>query len=127
MDHVIGLKCTLCGTLYAAAAISYTCPKDDGTLDVIYDYDRVAAAWTSDAHKDSASGVWRYKTLLPIDYEATVPPLVVGNTPLYRSEAIAQAVGVREVWIKDDGRNPTGSLKDRASTLVVARAMGEGR
>jgi threonine synthase len=113
--------------MYAVGEVAYVCPKDEGTLDVIYDYERVAAEWAADTRKDAAPGVWRYKTLLPIDYDAPVPPLVVGNTPLYRSEAIAHAAGVRQVWIKDDGRNPTGSLKDRASTLVVARAMMEGR
>lgn len=127
MDHVTGLRCTVCGTVYAHTEAIYICPKCDGTLDIEYDYERVAASWASDSRKDTALGVWRYKTLLPIAYDAPVPPLVVGSTPLYKSDAIAQSLGLREVWIKDDGRNPTGSLKDRASTLVVARAMNEGR
>jgi threonine synthase len=127
MNHVTALRCTVCATAYSPAEAIYTCPKCDGTLDIEYDYDRVAASWNADALRDVAPGVWRYKTMLPIAFDAPVPPLIVGSTPLYKSESIAQSLGLREVWIKDDGRNPTGSLKDRASTLVVARAMHEGR
>jgi len=129
MDHVIALRCTLCGKEFSTVEAEYTCVVcgDHGNLDVIYDYDRIAAAWAADLNKDVAPGMWRYKTLLPVEYNSKVPPLVVGNTPLYPNSSIAQSLGLREVWLKDDGCNPTGSLKDRASALVVARAMLEGR
>ncbi|NLH07286.1 MAG: threonine synthase, partial [Chloroflexi bacterium] len=55
------------------------------------------------------------------------PPLLVGDTPLYRADNVAKEIGVGKVWIKDDGRNPTASLKDRASALLVAKARAEGR
>jgi threonine synthase len=129
LEHVRALKCTLCGTEYAQSDVTYTCPAcgSDGNLDVLYDYSRISTNWEADQQKDTAQGIWRYKTLMPIAYDAKVPPLVVGGTPLYREIDIAASLGLREVWIKDDGRNPTGSLKDRASALVVARAMAEGR
>lgn len=129
MDRIKALQCTICGETYSPSAVTYTCPKcgDDGNLDVLYDYNRVAAAWEADAARDTAPGIWRYKTLLPIAYDAPVPPLVVGNTPLYHAAHLAKEIGVRDLWLKDDGRNPTGSLKDRASALVVARAQAEGR
>ncbi|HEY65865.1 MAG TPA: threonine synthase, partial [Caldilineae bacterium] len=65
---------------------------------------------------------WRYRALLPLPENARTPPLQVGWTPLYAAPRLARAVGVRSLWIKDDGRNPTGSLKDRASALVLAVA-----
>jgi threonine synthase len=127
MDHVTGLKCTLCGEVYAPGEVEYVCPRhgDDGNLDVLYDYDRIARR-VRDEGLGGESGIWRYKALMPIDFDAPVPPLVVGNTPLYRSDEIAKRIGVREVWLKDDGRNPTASLKDRASALIVAKARAEG-
>jgi threonine synthase len=128
MEHVTGLKCTICGEVYAPGEVEYVCPRhgDDGNLDVLYDYDRVARQVQTSGLPD-IEGVWRYKALMPVDYAAPVPPLLVGSTPLYRTDKVAQEVGTREVWIKDDGRNPTASLKDRASALIVARAMSEGR
>ncbi len=128
MDHVTGLKCTLCGEIYAPDEVEYVCPRhgDDGNLDVLYDYDRIARR-VRDGGLGAEPGIWRYKALMPIDFDAPVPPLVVGNTPLYRSDEIAKRIGVREVWLKDDGRNPTASLKDRASALIVSKARAEGR
>ncbi len=127
MDHITALQCTICGQTYPPDQVEYVCPDhgDDGNLDVQYDYNRIA-------HRVRASGltghgIWRYKALMPIDYEAPVPPLLVGATPLYQSERVAAQLGIREVWFKDDGRNPTASLKDRASALIVARAQSEGR
>jgi threonine synthase len=128
MDHMVGLKCSICGRLYQPGEVEYVCPEhgNDGNLDVVYDYERVNARW-QDFETSSQTGIWRYKALLPIELNAAVPPLLVGNTPLYRTDNVARQVGVAEVWVKDDGRNPTASLKDRASALVVARALAEGR
>ncbi len=128
MDHVTGLKCTICGKEYAPGEVEYVCPDhgDDGNLDVLYDYDRIADR-VSDVGLADVTGIWRYKALMPIAIDAPVPPLVVGATPLYRVDNIARQIGAGQVWIKDDGRNPTASLKDRASALIVARAGVEGR
>lgn len=128
MEHVNGLKCTICGAVYAPGEVDYVCPLhgDDGNLDVQYDYERIADRLQQDGLLDTP-GVWRYKALMPIDYDAPVPPLLVGNTPLYESAELARQVGVGRVWVKDDGRNPTASLKDRASALIVAKARVEGR
>lgn len=128
MKHVTGLKCTICDATYAPGEVDYVCPEhgSDGNLDVQYDYEAIADRLQEDGLLD-APGVWRYKALLPIAYGAPVPPLLVGDTPLYRADNLAREIGVGELWIKDDGRNPTGSLKDRASTLLVAKAQAEGR
>jgi threonine synthase len=70
--------------------------------------------------------MWRYRDLLPISPVAAVPSLRVGDTPLYHTPRLAADLGISEAWLKDDGLNPTGSLKDRASALVVARAVEMG-
>jgi threonine synthase len=127
-NHITGLQCTLCGQVYAPTEVEYVCPKhgSDGNLDVLYDYERIAASVQHEGLAAS-SGMWRYKALLPIDASAAAPPLMVGDTPLYQADAVARETGLEQVWVKDDGRNPTASLKDRASALVVARAQAEQR
>ena len=129
MAEVKELRCVVGGCSYHVDEVTYTCPihGDIATLDILYDYDDLRSR--IDRDKLSASCVtnsWRYKPLLPIDTESRVPPLNVGWTPLYDATRVADLLGVRQVWIKDDGANPTGSLKDRASTLVLARALEKG-
>jgi threonine synthase len=128
MDHVIGLQCVLCGEMYQADQVEYICPKhgQDGNLDVVYDYDQIKRQVKKQGLAD-VIGMWRYRALLPIDPQAAPPPLIVGGTPLYAAPDVAGKLSLREVWFKDDGRNPTASLKDRASSLIVAKARSEGR
>lgn len=128
MEHVTGLKCTICGKTYAPGEVEYVCPDhgNDGNLDVQYNYELIADRLQEDGLLD-VRGIWRYKALLPIAYNAPTPPLLVGDTPLYRADNVAREIGVGKVWVKDDGRNPTASLKDRASALLVAKARAEGR
>lgn len=126
MKFVTGLKCTLCGQVYSPDQVDYVCPDDAANLDVQYDYDAIAADVHENGLRD-VKGMWRYKILLPIDYEAEEPPLLVGDTPFYRSPGVAEKLGVKAAYFKDDGRNPTASLKDRASSLIVAKAKNEGK
>jgi threonine synthase len=128
VEHIAGLRCTLCGRVYKPDEVTYVCPKhgDEGNLDVLYDYDAIARRVKAEGLPGRLD-MWRYRPLMPIAPEAPVPPLLVGGTPLYRKDAIANELGIAEVWIKDDGRNPTASLKDRASALLVARAQAEGQ
>jgi threonine synthase len=133
VNNIIGFKCTICGAEYAPGQVEYVCPKhgDEGNLDTLYDYKAVArqinpttlANWQT----SSALNLFRYKPLLPIDSESQGLPLQIGWTPLYRAPRLEAKLGLREVWIKDDGRNPTASFKDRASSVVVARAIDEKR
>ncbi len=126
---VAELRCVVCGRRFAPGDVTYTCPDcgQVGTLDVIYDLDALQAAVTREAIERSLQpSLWRYKPLLPIAQEAVEPPLAVGWTPLYETPRLAEALGLAKAWVKDDGRNPTGSLKDRASALIVARALDEG-
>ncbi|MCC7206056.1 MAG: threonine synthase [Anaerolineae bacterium] len=126
------LECPVCGALYDPAEVTYTCPVCGpvGTLDMVYDLVRIDADF-SPLSIAAQSGplnatMWRYRPLLPVVDEAFIPPLPVGMTPLIPAPRLAQALGLRALWLKDDSRNPTASLKDRASAMVTARAAELG-
>ena len=129
MDHVKALKCTICGAEYSPDEVEYVCPKhgDDGTLDVLYDYDLIASRFSKDdlaASKDFT--IWRYKPLLPVEPDSPVPPLRVGWTPLYPAPRLAEKLGLKHLWVKDDTGEPTASFKDRASAVAVVKAQEKG-
>jgi threonine synthase len=126
---VIGLDCVVCDATYPADFAGYVCPHhgDEGILDVQYDYDQIGATFTKEALAENHNHtMWRYGPLLPIASDARVPPLTVGATPMYPAPRLASAAGVGRVLVKDEGRQPTASLKDRASAMAVAKAMEIG-
>ncbi len=125
MAQPVELKCVLCGASYAPGEVEYTCPVCglDGTLDVLYDYEEAARTMTKESLAGRERSLWRYEEILPVVDKGSIPHLAVGWTPLYECPAVAEEYGVREFRVKDDGRNPTGSLKDRASAVGVARAI----
>jgi len=123
-------KCTLCDAEYDSNAVRYVCPKhgDDGILDTIPDYAKIAKETNPRKISDSRDfSIWRYAPLLPLDDAGkSAPPLHVGWTPLYRSTTLGAQLGLSSLYFKDDGRNPTASFKDRASAVVVAKARELG-
>src|SRR3972149_5908816 len=131
MSNFLGYQCSLCGQKYGPNEVEYICPKhgDMGNLDVMLDYAAIKRAASPDSISASRDfSVWRYLPLLPVsDPGATGTPLrAAGWTPLYRADRLAADLGLRNVFVKDDGRNPTASFKDRASAIVVTagREMG---
>jgi threonine synthase len=135
MDHVLGLKCTLCGATYASDEVEYVCPRhgSEGILDVIYDYRRVAARLRPDTLAASQErSIWRYLPLLPVDealarrLAAETTLATVGWTPLLPAPRLAKGLGLRHLWVKDDSRQPTASFKDRASAIAVVKARDRG-
>ncbi len=129
MNHLIGYKCSICGQEYGLNEVEYVCPKhgDDGVLDAVYDYAAINAQLSPAkmaAQQSSAElNLFRYRALLPVDSSVPNLPLHVGWTPLYRAPRLEKLLGVREIWIKDDGRMPTASFKDRASSITVMKAV----
>src|SRR5512143_2469053 len=124
MDHVKSLKCLICGKEYAPNEIDYVCPDhgDEGIVDVQYDYDLVGRRLSpSVLEQNPDRTIWRYRPLLPIEPESPVPPLTVGGTPLYKTDRLAAALKLKHLWVKDDGRLPTASFKDRASAIAVVK------
>jgi threonine synthase len=124
------LRCVLCGASPEAEARTYTCPRCglDGTLDVCYDMSALRGRVTGETFEATGrQDLWRYASLLPVTTRASIPPLQVGWTPLYASAKLAETYGVAEVHVKDEGRNPTASLKDRASAVALAKALDFGQ
>lgn len=124
------LTCVLCGGVYPEGADQYSCPKcgELGTLRVSYDYDRIGAS----ANRDGLATTpfrdhWRYLPLLPLSAEQVEFPLAVGATPLYPVPGLRRALGLESLWIKDDTGNPSASLKDRASSVVLLKGQELGR
>ena len=129
MNHILNLKCLICGQTYRPDEVDYVCPNygDEGILDVQYDYDLIGRHFSrGDLFHSTDYTIWRYKPLLPVELDAAVPPLTVGWTPLYRARRLADELGLKHLWIKDDGRLPTASFKDRASAMAVVKAQEKG-
>ena len=129
MDHVTSLKCLICGAEYRPDEIEYVCPLhgDDGIVDVQYDYELIGRRISPAALAESADyTIWRYKPLLPVEPDSPVPPLTVGWTPLYRTDRLGAGLGLKHVWVKDEGRQPSASFKDRASVVAVVKAQERG-
>lgn len=131
MSNVEGYKCTMCHREYdTSTAERFTCPVcgGQGILDVMYDYKKVKKA-LSHHHlaKNMDPSIWRYSALLPVETTYLEKTLQVGGTPLYASNQLASVLGIKSLYIKDDGLNPTGSLKDRASAIAVIKALELGK
>jgi threonine synthase len=127
------LHCLRCGRVYPATDDRYVCTcrpnvgSDLGTLEVQYDFTTETATQSFDgARLDFSQGIARYAPLLPITGAAALTPLTVGGTPLLGAPRLAAQLTLRNLFIKDDGRNPSGSLKDRASAIAVSRARAAG-
>ena len=148
-----GLECLRCGQFFLPESVDYVCRcrpnrgSDLGHLDVVYDYEAVAsmrngrevdverASLDRTDSRKSTDAPWsdtttrsieRWWPLLPVRPDS-LPPLPVGDTPLLRANRLAGAIGLKNLFIKDDARNPSGSFKDRASAIAVARARETGR
>jgi threonine synthase len=127
MNNVTGFTCLECARSFKVSEIEYVCPECGGNLDVLYDYERISRQLTASAlAADRNYTIWRYRPLLPIAESSPVPPLTVGWTPIYDCPHLAGEYGVKQLFVKDDGRNPTASFKDRPSALAVVKAREAG-
>ena len=128
-NFVRGLKCVFCGTVHGVRA-GFTCPRCGigGILDVQYDYLAIGRRLSRRTlSRRGEQSHWRYRELLPVGADSDVPALSVGWTPLTIAPALARHLGLATLYLKDDGRNATGSLKDRASSIGVVKAREKRR
>lgn len=126
MAEVKYLKCVKCGREYSPIDVMYCCPTcgTQGTLDVIYDYENLRSKITRDTLKENTEySLWRYIDILPVDKRPDCLKLQVGWTPLYKAQRLEEELNLEFLYIKDDGRNPTASFKDRASAIGVSKAI----
>jgi len=126
MTKFTGYRCSLCGTEYLPGQVTYTCPKDGGNLDIELDYDSIKKKYQpEDITSRRDFSLWRYEPLLPVSTpkgEAT-PLHLAGWTPVFQLPRLAEKLGLKHLWLKDESRNPSASFKDRASAILVARAQ----
>jgi threonine synthase len=124
MTYVTGLSCRECGRGYPAEAL-HVCDFCFGPLEVAYDLDAVCGSISRERVEAGPRTIWRWADLLP-----STPPgeidLGAGGTPLVRADRLAAELGLGELWIKDDTRNPTGSFKDRVVAVALAKARELG-
>ncbi len=127
LEHVLHLACLVCGRDYPATGPRYVCDDHgaEGILDVRYDYDRIGLTRES-LVADPDPTMWRFRAVMPVAADAVVPPLTVGGTPTYDAPRLAADLGLARTWVKDEGRQPTASLKDRASAMAVVKGREFG-
>jgi threonine synthase len=121
---VEGLRCRECGRAYPAEAL-HVCEFCFGPLEVAYDYDAIAGAVSRDTIAAGPPTIWRYAPLLPAKAEGAVD-LGAGWTPLVRADRLAAELGLGELWLKNDTMNPTGSFKDRVTSVALTKARELG-
>ena len=120
---MIKYRCTLCGKEFKRDEVKYLCPDCSkeykpgiplkGVLEVVFDYDYIKKKF------DKSNPDWNLFSAVEPKY---FPKYPVGNTPFFKVENYGRELGFENLWLKNDGLNPSGSLKDRASFLVVAEA-----
>lgn len=129
LENVKHLECIHCHKTYDVKPGLHTCPECGpalGIMEVIYDYDFIKAHTSKEDFANNKDySIWRYEPFMPIEKNGPKPKLRVGWSPLYKADALGKEIGLNNLYVKDDGINPTASLKDRASCVAVAKAMEE--
>ena len=129
MSFARSAVCVKCGAEFEATPTVTTCKKCGGILDIKYDYEGIKKALTPAKLKERREQtMWRYMEFLPVnpDVVGRINKLKVGCSPLYKVDRLAEKLGLGSLWVKDDGINPTASLKDRASAMAVVKATEAG-
>jgi threonine synthase len=122
--RIRGLQCRECGQLYPAEA-RYTCEMCFGPLEVSYDYNLIRREISHHSIESGPRTLWRYRALLPIEGDHVVDTHA-GFTPLVRADNLGRAIGLRNLWLKNDTVNPTYSFKDRPVSIASTRALELG-
>lgn len=124
MKNLLGTRCLICGDERRFGLDATICPKCQGNLELVYDLEQTARLLNRERLEGKGPwDMWRYAPILPLDPGLEPPPLTVGWTPLLPAYWMGRQLGVGRLFIKDEGRNPSGSLKDRASALVLMGAL----
>lgn len=120
------LKCLKCKREYQPTEKIYVCKECGGKLDIQYDYDKIAERITKEDLEGRPAGVWKYQEFLPIADTENMITLDEGGTPLLEAKNLAQELGIRQLWLKDETRNPTSSFKDRPMSVGISKAVEFG-
>ena len=119
-------ECINCGSKYAVDEIVYFCKKCGDLLEIKYDYDVLTRALEKSEWEKAPLSVWRYKDFMPINDFSKIVSLNEGGTGLHPCPRLGKQLGVRRLYVKNEGENPTGSFKDRGMTVGVTKAVELG-
>lgn len=126
MSYLRHLECTACGATYSADELHTVCAKCGKVLYPRYDLDRAKSGVSREMIAGRAPTMWRYRELMPVDDPGNIVTLGEGMTPLLPLPQIASRLGLRQVFVKDEGMNPTGSFKARGLSAAVSKAKELG-
>jgi threonine synthase len=124
-NHIIGLQCKECGRRYPETAL-HVCEFCFGPLEVEYDYDVIRDRVSRAAIEAGPRSMWRYKAFLPVQPEDQPVDIGAGLTPLVKAKNLADALGLKDLYLKNDCVNPTYSFKDRPVSVASTKALEFG-
>ncbi len=119
-------ECMECGSSFDPKEKLYTCPKCGGLLEIELDSDEIEEKLDRESLRTAPPSTWKYRAFMPIFDDSKIVSLNEGGTPLYRCRRLGEELGVRELYVKYEGANPTGSFKDRGMTVGVTKALEFG-
>ncbi|MGB9714198.1 MAG: threonine synthase [Candidatus Bathyarchaeales archaeon] len=117
------LRCIGCGAEYSANDVVYNCRKCGDLLEVKFDFKNLREKLDKTDWRQRRISVWKYKEFLPILDESKIVTLHEGGTPLYKCDKLGKELGIKSLYVKNEGANPTGSFKDRGMTVGVSKAL----
>ncbi len=126
MNYLTHLECSFCGEGYSAGRLQNLCPQCHKPLLCRYDWSKIKKEFTRDKLRDREANMWRYRELLPLQHRGNELTLGEGYTPLIHARRLGREVCMKNLYIKDEGLNPTGSFKARGLAVAVARARELG-
>src|SRR3972149_8133529 len=119
-------ECINCGSKYSINEIVYFCKKCGDLLEIKYDTSELKKALREDKWREAPLSVWRYRDFMPIHDFSKIVSLNEGGTGLHRCQRLGKQLGIRQLYVKNEGENPTGSFKDRGMTVGVTKAVELG-
>ncbi len=111
------LRCFNCHTEYLPQTTNHACRKCGGLLEISFDISSKKIPW-----KNRSPGVWKYREILPLDDDRFITSLYEGGTGLHHCQRLGRELGLKNLYVKNEGENPTGSFKDRGMTVAVSKA-----
>lgn len=119
-------ECIECGKKYDINEIVYFCTKCGDLLEIKYDYNVINKAISKSNWQDVPLSVWRYRDFMPVQDFSKIVSLNEGGTGFHSSKRLSKILGIRQLYVKNEGENPTGSFKDRGMTVGVTKAVELG-
>jgi len=126
MNYVTEIECTKCGEKYAVDKPNFLCTKCGKPLFVHYDIEKIKSVVTKEMVKSRPANLWRYREFLPIADDSNIICLGEGFTPMFHAEALGKQIGMTNLYLKDEGLNPTGSFKARGLGMAISKAKELG-